>query len=310
MHKRRPRGNCIVLLLAWVRLVVSKRNLGGTSVRRLARCRRSRTLGGHLSEGSRGLLARCRRCRTRGIVTVRLGTRRAVVTVTTTANLLLGHGYRLLGKRRVVRSELFTFPAFGFPALVLPVALPPQLILLPAAPLFLKACIGLRLLVRLLARAAAVGLDRAVAVLALVAVRRCGTRRSNRVATCRVTKALVGAFTCRRRSDAAGELRGVFTLDELLGVELKDLQDGLGVLLVVVLGDGRCGEQPLPLRRQTNKGTAGGVEADVDAVGEVGGVANATHARAALVDGVYPAVDIIVRLDLADEKLSGAVAGW
>jgi hypothetical protein len=105
-------------------------------------------------------------------------------------------------------------------------------------------------------------------------------------------------------------LRILRSLDELFGVEFQDLKDGLGVLRIVVFGEGGRSEQFLPFYWQTDESPAVGVEAYVYPVSEVGGVADTTHAGASLIDAVDPRVDIVVGLDFACDDLGGAIAGW
>lgn len=56
-----------------------------------------------------------------------------------------------------------------------------------------------------------------------------------------------------------------------VSVEFEDVEDGLGILGVVFLGDGRRRQEASPLLGQTSEGARDGVEADVDLVDKVGG---------------------------------------
>ena len=69
-----------------------------------------------------------------------------------------------------------------------------------------------------------------------------------------------------RRAEA--ELVALALLD--VGVELEDVEDGLRVLGVVLLGDGAAREEPSPLLGEAGERARDGVEPDVDLVDEVG----------------------------------------
>ena len=77
-----------------------------------------------------------------------------------------------------------------------------------------------------------------------------------------------------------------------VGVDLKDVKDGLGLLGAVLLGDRAAGQEAGPLLGQAGECA----QADVDLVDEVGGVGDAHEGRAR-VDVVHPAVELLIVLE-------------
>ena len=91
-------------------------------------------------------------------------------------------------------------------------------------------------------------------------------------------------------------------------IELEDLDDRLGVLFVVLLGDGRRRQKPLPLRRQAYKRASLGIETDMDTMAEVGRIADTAHSGTALVDFIDPVVNLVIALDFAGNALGSDFA--
>ena len=91
-------------------------------------------------------------------------------------------------------------------------------------------------------------------------------------------------------------------------IELENLDDGLGVLFVILLGDGRRSQKPLPLRRQAYKRASLGVETDMDTVAEVGRIADTAHSRTSLIDFIDPVVNLVIALDFAGNALGSDFA--
>jgi hypothetical protein len=99
-----------------------------------------------------------------------------------------------------------------------------------------------------------------------------------------------------RRGSRAGILIWIFSPLGEIGVEVQDFKHGLGITLIVLLGD--CGrvQQLRPFGRQADKLAGLRIEANVDRVGKVGRVAHTSHARACAVDEVDPFVEVIITL--------------
>ena len=79
-------------------------------------------------------------------------------------------------------------------------------------------------------------------------------------------------------------------------IKFEHFDDCLRILLVVILGDRRGLQKSLPFRRETNELPIHGIKANMNAMGEIGRVTDATHSRTAVVDGINPFIDLIVGL--------------
>ena len=113
--------------------------------------------------------------------------------------------------------------------------------------------------------------------------------------TAGVLKLIVLHGVLGRGRHGSGILFGVLGTLGQVGVEVENLENGLGVSLNIFLGDGGRVEQPGPFLWKARKLAGLRVEADVDGMGKVGGIAHT--AWAAGVDAVDPCIQVIVTLD-------------
>ena len=114
----------------------------------------------------------------------------------------------------------------------------------------------------------------------------------------------------RRRCRAWVAERIVGALHDGLRVEIKDFDNSLRVLLIILLRDGRSCEKSLPLSRQANKDSGMRIIAYMNSMCEVGWIANTTHAGTSLVNGIDPRINLIVSFYLAYSYACWAIAWW
>ena len=106
----------------------------------------------------------------------------------------------------------------------------------------------------------------------------------------------------RRRHDTRVFLRMLSTFGDF-GVEIKNFNDCLRMLGVVVFGNGRGCEKFGPLLGQPDEVAIDRIEAYVDFMGKVGWITDTSHARAPIVDGVHPIVKFVIALELTVKNL-------
>ena len=86
-------------------------------------------------------------------------------------------------------------------------------------------------------------------------------------------------------------------------IELKDFDDSLRVFCVVIFGNSRCSEEFGPFLRQANKVTMNRIEIYVDTMSKIGRIANSTHARATVINGILPVIKFVITLELTIKGL-------